>query len=193
MRGDQRQRSRNHQRRPESLRHAGENQLGRVRRKRTSERSDCEQRDAEGVDTPQPIAVTRRAAEQQEGGKDQRVTIRHPLHFSKRGVQRGAHLGNGDGDDASVGESHARADDGRRQHAALQRRHRRTLAGRDSGAVGSACSINRLLWVAISPVDWARRKASVALAVRPAWATMPRKFARPPRGPRIADRRRRRA
>ena len=150
MRSNQRQGSRHHQRAAETLSGAGENQFRRTRRERAGQRRRREKRDAERIDPPQTITVARRAAEQQKGGKHQRIAVGDPLHFRQRRVERDAHPRNGDRDDAAVGERHPRADDRRGQHAALQRRHGGDRGQRRRRGVMATtrCSINRRLEVA---------------------------------------------
>jgi len=84
---DDRETSRNKEGRAYSLKSARRDQLPDVRGQTTSAGSRREKDDAGNKDAPASILVAERTTDQQEGGKEKRVRLNHPLHIQCGRIQ----------------------------------------------------------------------------------------------------------
>jgi hypothetical protein len=91
-------------------------QLPRVHREAARHRGQGEPGDTHEEDPAPAEAVPQRAANQEQGGEEQRVRLDDPLHLGHRGPEVRLERGQGDVDRRSVDEGHAGAQDRRRQH-----------------------------------------------------------------------------
>ena len=111
------------ERRADSLQSTAHDERARRRRGSTQNRSEREKEDAEEEHALPAKLIAQRAADQDQGAREQRVSFDHPLDVGDRRMKVRLQCGQRDVDDRPVDERHARCEDRCGQRPALRRRH----------------------------------------------------------------------
>ncbi len=135
---EQGQRTRDDQRRAESLHQPGRHQEEGGRRERARGRGDREHRHARAEDPPVPQPVAQCAGGQQEPGEDQGVAVGDPLDAGERGPELSADDRHGDIDDGHIEDHHEIPGAHRQQRCEARLIGPRARDGRGRGLAGTA-------------------------------------------------------
>ena len=117
---DNRETAWNKKRSPEALHRACDDELPNSGSEAAPGRCRCENRNANDENTASAVAITQRAADEQHGGKEQRVRFDYPLDVGDVGAQLALQRRQGDIDDGTVNERHTRAEGRRGEHPTLR-------------------------------------------------------------------------
>ena len=111
----------NEERRAESLKRPGSDQLADVPSKSARGRRRGEQRNADQKNAATAVVIAKRTADEQQRGEQKRVGFDHPLQVNGGGVEARLQRRQRDVDDGAVDEGHAGSENGGCEHPASAR------------------------------------------------------------------------